>query len=249
MNLRVLFLPVILLAMGTAAADGAGLTPGSDLPGPFRPFNVANGKYENQFFCTVCEHGLNPGVLIFVQNVASVGQDAPLAKLLRNLDKYALNNPKTRLRSFAVFLYTDLSDVVTENDARESHVAELRTLQKTADLRQLVLALDGTANLQKSGYDIDPKSEVVVVLYDQLKVQKVFTYQAGKLTAADVDTILLEEARYLLLQIGEERLGKPGAAARAALQAITDLNRLEQLNRKATRAASWDDLLNLPQPR
>ena len=259
MNLLVLLLSVVLLTVEmAAAADGPGLTQGSNLPGPFRPFNVANSTYEGKFFCLICEHGLNPGVLIFVQNVKSVAQEAPLAKLLRKLDTYALNNPKTRLRVFAVFLYADLPDMVpvndaraadAANDARVAHADELRTLQKTTDLRQVVLALDGATNLQKAGYEIDPTAEVVVVLYDKLKVQKVFSYATGKLTAADVDAILAEEARQLLLLIGEEKLGKASVADRAAVQAMSDLNRLEKLTRRAPRAANWTDLLNPPQPR
>jgi hypothetical protein len=58
-----------------------------------------------------------------------------------------------------------------------------------------------------------------------------------------------EEARHMLLLIGEEYLGVAGAAVRAAVEAMADVDRLEQLSRKAPRAASWEELLNLPRPR
>src|SRR5690348_6265701 len=68
----------------------ATLKEGADLPGPFHPYNVANGKYENKFHSLTNEHTLNPGVLIFVQNVPTTDEKAQgaLVSLLRELDKY-----------------------------------------------------------------------------------------------------------------------------------------------------------------
>jgi hypothetical protein len=82
--------------------------------------------------------------------------------------------------------------VVTEDDARVARAGDLRSLQKDADLRQVVLALDGTSNLQKCGYEIDPRAGVSVVLYDRMKVQKLYSFPPGKLTAEDVKSVLAE---------------------------------------------------------
>ncbi|MDY3556436.1 hypothetical protein R5W24_005602 [Gemmata sp. JC717] len=51
------------------------------------------------------------------------------------------------------------------------------------------------------------------------------------------------EAQRLLLLQGQERFGAPDPAAEAALRAVTDRNRLEQLARRVLTATGWSDLL------
>jgi hypothetical protein len=188
-----------LLAATAVAADDkpapekpAGkLKEGADLPGPFHPYNVANGKYETKFHSLTNEHGLNPGVLIFVQNVTPDTNSA-LVKLLRELDTYIADKPKARLRAFTVFLFNDLPDVVKEDDAREAHAQELQKLKSAEPpLQQVVLALDSAAALQRAGYDMPPNVQVRVVLYNQLKATRVKDFDKPP-TEADVKAIMDE---------------------------------------------------------
>ncbi len=59
-----------------------------------------------------------------------------------------------------------------------------------------------------------------------------------------------EEAQRLLLRLGQKQFGSPpGAAIRAAVQAITDVERLEALAEQVLEAESWQQLLPLPRPR
>jgi predicted transposase YdaD len=53
----------------------------------------------------------------------------------------------------------------------------------------------------------------------------------------------IEEARRLILSLGEIRFGPPDAARRAAIEAIAELERLERLSAQLLTAASWDELL------
>jgi hypothetical protein len=53
-------------------------------------------------------------------------------------------------------------------------------------------------------------------------------------------------ARRILVRLGTERFGPADAQARAALEAITDLGRLEALAGRLDRTSSWDALLILP---
>src|SRR5205807_2581486 len=100
---------------------------------------------------------------------------APLVQLLQGLDKYVGDRPTTRLKAFAVFLYGDLTDTLKDDDVREAHADELRTLKSAEPpLQQVVLCLDSAATLQKSGYDLKPDERIKVVLYDELKVKKVY---------------------------------------------------------------------------
>jgi predicted transposase YdaD len=57
------------------------------------------------------------------------------------------------------------------------------------------------------------------------------------------------EARNFLRLQGEHRFGPPDARTVAALQAIADLPRLEELGVRLLSAASWHELLGLPAPR
>jgi predicted transposase YdaD len=63
----------------------------------------------------------------------------------------------------------------------------------------------------------------------------------------------LEEARRILLLLGEEEFGTPpGRAARASLEAIASPDQLEHLTRRTRRVRSWEELLAdvpMPQPR
>ena len=55
-----------------------------------------------------------------------------------------------------------------------------------------------------------------------------------------------KEAKKFLLLVGENRFGAPSARQAAALEAITDLGRLEQMWRRILEADSWEDLLGAP---
>ncbi len=58
-----------------------------------------------------------------------------------------------------------------------------------------------------------------------------------------------EEARRILLLLGRDQFGAPPANVQAALDALDDVNRLEQLNVRLKHAASWQELLGLAGPR
>jgi hypothetical protein len=57
------------------------------------------------------------------------------------------------------------------------------------------------------------------------------------------------EARKILLLLGRDQLGEPSADVRAAIDALVDVNRLEELTVRLKHAATWHDLLGLPSRR
>jgi hypothetical protein len=164
------------------------LKEGADLPGPLRPYNVANGKHEGQYHCPLCDHGLNPGVLIFVKNMDFNNENRwkPLQALLKQLDTFIAETPRARLKAMAIFHDEAIKDVVTEDDARRARADELR--RQKGDLAHVVLALDSLPNLQKANWDLPPDADVFLVFYDQLKAVKL---QKG-LTEADVAKVMAE---------------------------------------------------------
>ncbi len=154
------------------------LKAGADLPGPFRPFNVVNGKYVNKFHSLTNEHSLNPGVIVFLQNVDPTKIEKT-RQLLQELDDTIVDKPKTRLKAFVVFTFADLADVVKDDDVRDMHVDEVkRVAGGNKALQQVVLCLDSAAALQKAGYPLE--KPITVVLYDKLKVagKKIYTFDS-----------------------------------------------------------------------
>jgi predicted transposase YdaD len=58
-----------------------------------------------------------------------------------------------------------------------------------------------------------------------------------------------EEARRVLLLLGEEQFGAPDPPTRTAIDGIENVERLEQLIKQTRRAGSWQDLLGRSAPR
>ena len=56
----------------------------------------------------------------------------------------------------------------------------------------------------------------------------------------------IDEARKILLRQGSKRFAPADARARAAVEAITDIDRLEKLTERLLDVSSWDELLATP---
>ena len=68
---------------------------------------------------------------------------------------------------------------------------------------------------------------------------------------SDTYLMILDEGqekgiRGVILLLGEDRLGPPDGSVRAALQNITDLDRLNRIARRTPQAASWQEILDTP---
>jgi hypothetical protein len=74
---------------------------------------------------------------------------------------------------------------------------------------------------------------------------------ATAMRESDTYQAILEEGGVLtlhrtLLTLGQERFGKPDAAIRQAVEAITDLKRLDRLVKRLLKVSSWQELLATP---
>ena len=68
---------------------------------------------------------------------------------------------------------------------------------------------------------------------------------------SDTYLMILEEgqekrARKDILIVGQERLGPPDVSAKAQLESVTDLERLDRMIRRALKASSWREILETP---
>ena len=163
-----------------------GLKAGMELPGEFQPYNL-NGKFRGRFHCLVCERALNPTVMVFVRGTDDLQGLTALFVGLNEAVK-TKKNEKARLGAFAVFTDESLPDVVANDDERENVAKKLDDL--AAKLDRVVISLESKANLDK--YHLKPDPEVVIVLYDKLKVVDVIGKGRGALTKETVPTLVNE---------------------------------------------------------
>jgi hypothetical protein len=161
-----------------------GLKAGMELPGEFQPYNL-NGKFRGRFHCVVCERGLNPTVLVFVRGTDDLQGLTALFQGLNEALKVK-KNEKARLGAFAVFTDEKVPDVVANDDDRELVAKKLDDL--AAKLDRVTVTLESRGNLDK--YQLKPDPEIVIVLYDKLKVVDVIGKARGALTKETVPALV-----------------------------------------------------------
>jgi len=180
----------------------SGLPVGADQPGPFQVLSVLHpdksqpGKYH----APVCEAGLNPLVLIFVNELAEAGKPQPLTTLLKGLDEAVARHTDVSLAACLISLndggYRDAlenktDDLATAITTREAEEARLKQLAGTAGAKAVALSLDAKGG--PKGYQVNPDAAVTVLIFVKQKVQA--NYAFGKdnpLTDPDAAAILAE---------------------------------------------------------
>jgi len=191
---------VSALAFLVVAAADDSVKPGSNLPGPFHPYNVT-GPHKHRFHDPVSDHGLEPMVLIFHKNVDF---SDPLPNLVKRIDDAIDKNPDKRLGAFVTFLPDDLPDVAGSKDDKNQDTnsknddarleMEKKIEQNGSDmkLRHVALGLDHKSDVAK--YKLSDDAVVTVVLYTKLKVAAVYALLKSDFTNAAVDKILADVA-------------------------------------------------------
>jgi hypothetical protein len=168
-----------------------GVQVGNYLPGPFHPYNVTGDVNKDKHHSLVCEHGLNPMVIIFAREAPEAGQ--PVADLLAQLESaVAKHHAKTRLGGFAVFLNEGNAD------ALKTKLQNLAGV-KDRELKNVTLAIDnpeGDSGLKS--YALDKNADAIVLLVNRHQVVANHTYVKDKLTADDVKKIMGEVEQKLV---------------------------------------------------
>ena len=190
-----LLISFTLLKAGEAFKSGP--QPGAVLPGSFSPYNI-NGEYKDRYHCLVCEHELNPVVMVFAREPAE-GKDQALADLLKKLDQAVARHQKNYLAGFIVFLSPDAKSsatdatkvedagtLVAEAAARETLIARLQA--RAEKLKSVVVSCFPAAG--PKDYAINDKAEVTVVFYNRFKVLDNFAFKEGQFQGNDVDAII-----------------------------------------------------------
>jgi hypothetical protein len=199
-------LPALVLAADPPAAPKADKGKQSDdLPGPFHPFCVTGPyiaklqeqtkdkeKIDGRFHCPVCDHGFDPIVLLFIKDLTV---SDPLKDLLVRLDAAVEKNPTVRLGVTAVFLTTELPNVLTDDDKREELAGKLRDLAGALKLKNVTLALDSKGDLEK--YDVQRNEVAFTVILAR-------GYHVVAREDIPRDLLTAEKVEQLLKQVAEK---------------------------------------------
>ena len=124
-----------------------------------------------------------------------------MTSLVKKVDEATVKNKSKDMGSFVIIL--DKSD---ETEKKVKAFAEKN------GVKEVVLALDNPAG--PKGYNIARDANVTVLLYVERKVKANFSFEKGKMTAADVDKVMkelpkiLDRDRKVVLQVerGDQNL-------------------------------------------
>lgn len=197
------------------AADPTGTQPGQVLPGPFNAFvvfggpkgtatdpvqteerqNFADPTRAGKFHDLVTRFGLDPTVAVFTRE-APPAEDAPLAQLIKQLDAAVQKKRAARLHAFAVFL--GLKTDFLKDDTRLPQIRAIEQFATKIDLKEMPLALDQAESDRTKAFNITADDQVVILLYDNLKVRARLAFTADKpLDEAGIKAVMAEVEKML----------------------------------------------------
>jgi hypothetical protein len=108
-----------------------------------------------------------------------------LTSLVKQVDKATADNSKARMGSFVVFCNDD-----------EKLEDQLKALAKKEKINKTVLTIVDKKS-GPSGYTIDPKADVTVVLYVNRTVKANHAFKKGELKDKDIKAILADVPKIL----------------------------------------------------
>jgi hypothetical protein len=182
-------LALLALAAGSAAlarTQSSGLKPGDPVPANFRSFIVVDDRTDpkkdarnrtNRMHDLVTENGLHPAVIVFSRTTPQK-DDAPAAKLIKQLDTLAVKHKAERLGVFAQFL--TLAKEYPEDDQRDERAKAVRDLAGQLKAANVPFGLAAGASDQVRAWGLGEGHDLTVVLVDRMKVVQVWTFTVEK---------------------------------------------------------------------
>lgn len=206
------------------AADEAKPAPANvaRIPGSFQCWMVT-GKLPGRYHSPVCEHGLNPVVLIFSRDIDE--PDKPLPTLLKKIDELIVKHPDARMGCCSILLNDGGFRAALEGEDKEGEdfskklantskikdelEAKLKEIDKTAEFKRVTLGLDSPAG--PKDYQLDPEGQVTVLLYNKQVIRGRLVFKKEEFTEQAAAKVL-KEVESLVLEV--ERLSRPMAKRR-----------------------------------
>ena len=143
----------------------------------------------------VTEQGLNPVVAVFSRTLPKA-DDAPVTKLIRQLDAVALKHRGNNLAAFVGFLTLDKEFPQDERRTdkgeylRDEQLKAVRDLGGQLKAPRVVLALAAGRSPTLDAWGVSPDDDVVVVLYHKMRVVQRWAFKAGGPSDDEIKAII-----------------------------------------------------------
>lgn len=150
------------------------------VPGPLRVYVAVDERTPKEdsrnrtdrMHCPVVENGLNP-VAVVLSRTVPAGDDAPAAKLIRELGKIAQKGRASNAAAAAVFLTLD--GEYPADDKRAEKVAPVKALAgqlKSPAVLYGVASTKGEPGTPAEAWKVGDADDLVVVIYHRMQVAK-----------------------------------------------------------------------------
>jgi hypothetical protein len=152
----------------------------------FDPKNVRNRTAKMHDLVT--DNGLNPVVAVFARTVPA-GEDAPLAKLVKQLNAYVQKYRASRAAAFVQFL--TLEKEYPEDETRAEKSAAVKALAEQLKATLVPFALAAGKSPTTEAWKIGEGDDLTVIVYHRMKLVKKWGFSADKPpTEDDIKEIL-----------------------------------------------------------
>lgn len=187
------------------------------IPGSFQCWMVT-GKQSGRYHSPVCEHGLNPVVLVFSREIDEA--DKPLPVLLKKIDELIAKHPDARMGCCSILLNDGGFRAALEEQDKEGEdfskkladtskikdelEAKLKEVAKAAEFKLVTLSLDSPAGPKE--YKLDPEAQITVLLYNKQVIRGRHVFKKEEFDEAAAAKVA-KEVEALVLEV--ERLSRP----------------------------------------
>jgi hypothetical protein len=217
--LRLLVGVVIVSGLSLAHGDDeGGLQPGTKskptyIPSSFQLWMVT-GPQAGRYHSPVCEHGLSPVALIFLQDFDP--EDKELVSFLKKLDQLSAKHPDARFGVCAIVLNDGGFRAALEKEGGDFAKELAATAAVKEELEKKMKAVAADEKLERvafclvakggpKGFQLSDDAAVTVIFYNKHEVLNNFTFK-DKLKEEDVAKMTAEMEK-VVLEV--ERLARP----------------------------------------
>lgn len=189
MILRPFVFALLLSTPAFAQVGEKSLKVGDAMPGPFRTFVVADGRFDakspnlrtGKLHCFICEAELNPTVAVFSRTAAAA--ETPALKVAGTLNELVNAHRADRFGAFVVFI--TLAKDYQEQVGRDDKAKEVRDVAAQAKLTGVPFCLAAGKSTATDLYGLQESDDLTIIFFDRMKVIQKWTFTVEKPPTAD----------------------------------------------------------------
>lgn len=170
--------------------------PANSLPSTFRSFVAIDKRFEatnarnrtNKIHCFVCEHALNPAVIVFARTVPQEA-NAPLAALIKELNQLVADYKSKNFAAHMIFLSLDQEYHLDKN--RDEPTKRVMAFGEQVDVVNVPFGVAAKSSKSTEAWAIADTDDIVIIYYNKLQQRERWTIPAGQpLTAETIKTVV-----------------------------------------------------------